>query len=231
MPTTSQVGSQICKYIIASVAALISALAFSSSALAATLTSDQADYAPGSTAYITGSGFAQGETVQCQVLHIPDSGDNNTSPAHLPWPVTADAAGNFQTSWLVPIDQDEIGATLQLTATGQSSDLTAQTTFTDESCGTASISSVVGVGGACVQSTTNGNNQFWDIAAGGTYMITLSGVTECSGASIQVIVHSTALGNYCTTATGGSGTYTFTYPAPPNGCDTENIEYCTSACQ
>src|SRR5205823_12300444 len=106
------------------------------SANAATVTTDKADYAPGETAYITGSGFTAGETVQCQVLHIPDTGDNNTSSAHLPWSVTADGNGSFSTTWDVPLDQDELGATLQLTASGQSSGVTAQTTFTDATSNT-----------------------------------------------------------------------------------------------
>src|SRR5437867_3948508 len=35
----------------------------------ATVTTDQSDYAPGSTAQINGSGFTPGEVVQLQVLH------------------------------------------------------------------------------------------------------------------------------------------------------------------
>lgn len=105
----------------------------------------------------------------------------------------------------------------------------AARTNAGQACGTASISSVVGTG--CVQSTTAGQNQFWDIAEGGTYTITLSGVTECTGDTINVIVHSSSLGNICTTATGSGGTYTFTYTAPANGCFTEVIEYCTTDCQ
>src|SRR6266446_5518092 len=111
-----------------------SLLSFSPTSLAqsaAWVTTDAPDYPPGSTVYITGGGFAAGETVTCQVLHIPDTGDNNTSTAHQPWTVTADDAGNFSTTWDVPFDQDELNATLQLTATGQTSGLVAQATFTD----------------------------------------------------------------------------------------------------
>src|SRR5882724_11003104 len=92
---------------------------------AAWVTTDQSDYPPGSTVYITGAGFAPGETVTCQVLHIDATiTDNDASPAHQPWSVTADANGSFSTTWLVPLDEDELNATLQLTATGQSSGLT-----------------------------------------------------------------------------------------------------------
>src|SRR5438105_2111493 len=70
--------------------------AFSISAQSATwVTTDQSDYPPGSTVYISGGGFAAGETVTCQVLHSPTGGDDLTSPAHQPWTVTADDAGNF----------------------------------------------------------------------------------------------------------------------------------------
>src|SRR5437867_3168238 len=121
------------KNLITRTALALCALCFAqltiSSVLAqATVTTDQADYPPGSIVYITGAGFAPGEIVTNQVLHVPDTGDNNTSPAHDPWTVTADTDGNFSTTWYIPLDEDELNATLQLTATGQSSGLTAQTT-------------------------------------------------------------------------------------------------------
>jgi hypothetical protein len=104
--------------------------AFSQSA---TIGTDQADYAPGSTAIITGSGFTPGETVTLQVLHDPTGGDDATSPAHQPWTVIADASGNVSSSWVVPLNEDELGATLKLTADGQSSGLHAEWIFTDAS--------------------------------------------------------------------------------------------------
>ena len=63
------------------------------------LQTDQKDYTPGTTAYITGCGFLGGETVRLQVSHIdgaPDDGDG-----HVPWDVIADADGNFRTTWTV----------------------------------------------------------------------------------------------------------------------------------
>src|SRR5437899_4887159 len=48
---------------------------------AATVTTDQADYPPGATASITGSGFRVGETVKFQVLHADGTFDNTTSGA------------------------------------------------------------------------------------------------------------------------------------------------------
>ncbi len=80
---------------------------------------------------ITGSGFGPSDTVTCQVLQLNCVFDNQTSPAHQPWTVTADTNGNFTTTWTVPADQDELGSTLQLTASGNPSGLTASATFAD----------------------------------------------------------------------------------------------------
>src|SRR5438034_2581327 len=97
-----------------------------------TVTTDKADYAPGSTVFITGTGFGANDLVTLQVLHADKSGDNDTSGAHASWNVAADGNGNFQAIWLVPADEDELGATLQLTAVGSPSGLIATTTFTDD---------------------------------------------------------------------------------------------------
>ena len=76
------------------------AFAFVSAASAlaqATVAADKSDYAPGSTATITGAGFQASETVQLQVLRIDI--DENSGPEHVPWTVTADTNGGFQTTW------------------------------------------------------------------------------------------------------------------------------------
>jgi Concanavalin A-like lectin/glucanases superfamily/PKD domain/Matrixin len=107
-------------------------------ASSAELAADKADYQPGETAVLTGSGFQPGETVKLQVLHT--DGKPNTGPAHDPWYVTDGGAGdldgqtdgNIRTTWFVdPVDS--IDSTLQATATGLTSGQTAQATFTDAS--------------------------------------------------------------------------------------------------
>src|SRR5260221_12752341 len=116
---------------------LLSVAAFAAIGISATaqtspsVVTDQLDYPPGSTAFISGSGFQAGEAVTLRVIHVGDSLDNATSTAHAPWTVAADSLGNFSSSWLVPSDQDELGATLLLTADGQSSGLHAEEVFTD----------------------------------------------------------------------------------------------------
>src|SRR6266511_3262108 len=80
--------------------------------------------------------------------------------------------------------------------------------------GTAFVSSVTS-GASCVHSTTNGGGiQFWDIQAGGTYTVTLSGVDDAANggldSSMSVIVHNSVGGNICVTANQtAEGVYTF----------------------
>ncbi len=91
---------------------------------------DRPNYFPGETALITGSGFSPGEVVTLQVRHADDTAEGGTG--HEPWSVVADSFGNFTTSWFVDPD-DSAGSTFLLTATGNSSGLVAETTFTDGS--------------------------------------------------------------------------------------------------
>jgi hypothetical protein len=105
--------------------------------------------------------------------------------------------------------------------------------------GSAYISNVTS-GSNCVQSNTNGGGiQFWDIQAGGTYTVTLSGVTDCASQgnenTIGVIVRNSTGGNIgqapnILTATlvdaNVPGVYSFTVTLT-NQCFTMPIEYCT----
>src|SRR5712691_4775964 len=101
-----------------------------------TVTTDQSDYAPGSTAQITGSGFHASETVTLQVVHA--DGTAAGGAGHEPWTVTTDANGSFTASWLVNPD-DSFGSSFKLTAdclhpvdaTDTTPHLHAETMFTD----------------------------------------------------------------------------------------------------
>src|SRR6266542_3251507 len=109
----------------------------------ARVTTDYDDYPPGTPVGITGSGFKPNETVQLQVLHIGDTppvDDNETSPPHEPWTAPADANGNLDTTWNIPAEEDELGATLEVTAKGLMSGLIAKATFTDAANISVSIS-------------------------------------------------------------------------------------------
>ncbi|RYY98198.1 MAG: hypothetical protein EOO11_08745 [Chitinophagaceae bacterium] len=106
-----------------------------------TLSTDLPDYPPGATVTLTGSGFAPDEIVNVQVLHNDPANPYGTNPAdHQPWQVTAGPGGSFVTYWVVPLDGDEVWATLIATADGASSGLHAEVVFTDA--------------GACIESLT-----------------------------------------------------------------------------
>ena len=165
----------------------------------AKVSTDKADYRPGETAIITGSGFWANEIVTLQVVHV-DGGEEDGA-GHEPWNVAADADGNFTSSWFVNPD-DSLGATFVLTAVGNSSGLTAQTTFTDKPAANLDQCANGGVGDTPVQcagaawqnGNLNGNQAhylegqtvpyravFTDLTAGATYTTTIQYDTTQDG--------------------------------------------------
>ena len=102
----------------------------------ATVTTDLDDYAPGSTATITGENFEPGETVELEILHTDDT--PNTGGGHDPWQVTDGSEddldgkinGTIITTWFVNPD-DSGGSAFELTAAGLNSDKLATHNFTD----------------------------------------------------------------------------------------------------
>ena len=88
----------------------------------ATVKTDQADYSPGTTVTITGSGWQPGETVTLSLVEWP------LIDTHAPLTAVADANGNIFNSQFSP-DAHDIGILFYLTATGAASQ--AQTKFLD----------------------------------------------------------------------------------------------------
>src|SRR6266566_354945 len=159
---------------------LFASLGFVKSASGATVTTDQSDYPPGSTVTITGNGFGSNDTVTVQVVHPLDIYDTYTSLAHAPWNVSADSDGNFVTTWIVPLAEDEGGATLLVTATGVPSGLTATTTFTDSVPvpGTAPVSLPVGgfsIDGDLLANTPGGTGDWVSNSAPGGFVLYTNG--------------------------------------------------------
>ena len=95
---------------------------------AATVITDKPDYPPGETVWITGYGFAAAESVTVVVEHVDTTIVGGEG--HTPWKVKANGSGSFLTYWVVPYD-DNVGHTLRVKATGQTSGLVATTTFND----------------------------------------------------------------------------------------------------
>src|SRR3989441_486598 len=126
---------------------------------AATVKTDQADYAPGQVVTITGSGWQFGEVVSL-VLHEDPAIDN-----HPTLTATADASGHIFNNTFAP-DAYDVDVRFYLTATGQTSGSVAQATFTDDNFAVSSVSPASGptLGGTPVTITgtsfTSGRQPF-----------------------------------------------------------------------
>src|SRR6266404_5622094 len=83
------------------------------------ITADREDYSPYTYVYFHGTGFEPGETVNLIVVEL------SAAPSSFePWDVVADKNGEFDVSWYI-FSEEFRGATLQVTATGESSQLNA----------------------------------------------------------------------------------------------------------
>src|SRR5437870_6633051 len=150
--------------------------ALSADARAATVATDQPDYAPGQTVVITGTGWEPGETV---VLVLQE--DPAIDP-DLQLTAVADENGDIVNMDFI-VDVFDIGVSFTLTATGTSSGLAAVTTFTDAcnrcNCGDGILqtaeneqcdegAAVNGTPGSCCtsQCTFKNSNQTCRAAAG-----------------------------------------------------------------
>src|SRR5215471_6695367 len=131
---TCSKGSRVCKYRallllglnFTPIASLFATLALAVSASAATLYTDHPDYSPGQHVIFTGAGWQPGETVTISVE------ETSVDPIFLEGTVSAIAAadgtisnGQFQ------VQQSFLGQGFLASAVGQTSGLTASTTFLD----------------------------------------------------------------------------------------------------
>ena len=135
---------------------LFLALALQGMAMAqsATVMTDQADYAPGTIVTITGSGWQPGETVTLSFVESP------LLDTHPDLTAIADANGNIFNNQFSP-DSHDVDITFTLTATGGTSGLQAQTTFTD-----ATSLKTVTVGSQSPASITPGSGATYTITVG-----------------------------------------------------------------
>ena len=117
-----------------------------------TVTTDKADYAPGSTATFIVAGVNSGSSVAFQIADLAsDPGINGIADVYAPFSVTDGGLGDSDglangvvvAKWQVPVDGSATGATLQLTATSGSQ--TATTTFSDASDTPGDYNSVFGI--------------------------------------------------------------------------------------
>jgi len=110
---------------VAALFAAVGGVAGAKSMRFASVTTDQPDYYPGDTVVITGQGWQSGETVD---LHI----ETSCHCDHDAWQgrSIADDAGGFENRDFV-VQEEHLGVTFTLTATGENSGLVATHVFTD----------------------------------------------------------------------------------------------------
>ncbi len=136
----------------------------------ATLTTDREDYPPFSYVYFHGTGFQPGETVNMIVVEL-----SRADPASFkPWDVVADENGEFDTGWYIFSPQFS-GATLQATATGQSSGLTALANASAAVAATAK--------GADAAGPTSITSNTVTASSGQTLLILVTAESDSSGAA------------------------------------------------
>jgi hypothetical protein len=92
------------------------------------VTTDQQDYAPGSTATISASGFGAGDDLQFQITVIDPT---TTGAAPYTWGVNADGSGGAVTSFFV--SSIYANTTMLLTVTDAATGQVVQEVFTDGS--------------------------------------------------------------------------------------------------
>jgi len=137
-----------------------------------TLATDQADYAPGTNVLVTGGGWQPGETVNL-VFH-----ETNGPDADVTYQAAADSSGNISNNQFVP-DTHDYGVIFTLTATGLTSGLTAQTSFSDGAAMTGCSNGTTALSTNCAWVNGNLNSSKAHYLEGDSvpYKVSISGLT------------------------------------------------------
>jgi uncharacterized repeat protein (TIGR01451 family) len=166
-------------------------------------------YQAGDTVSISGNGMLAGESVGVEVL-FPDS---SLAQHH---DVLADDQGNFADTYTLPSGAPSGDYTV--VAMGAESGQTFTTTFDPNGAGALNCPLPVH------------NPTHYKLQVGTTVTCTIDGASEVSGqTTTSVFIKSSTLGNTeltgTVTGTGGNTQITFTFTAPPDGCDTTVVAY------
>ncbi|HSE17622.1 MAG TPA: hypothetical protein VLB46_11255 [Pyrinomonadaceae bacterium] len=102
--------------------------------------------------------------------------------------------------------------------------------------GQGKVVNVVPVNTECVSGPVGNGVQSWDVQQGGTYDVTIAGVTDAGNGgtdgTIEVIVKNSETGNQCLTAfKQATGVYKFTITMPTEACNTFPITYGSTGCE
>src|SRR5690349_299594 len=101
--------------------------------------------------------------------------------------------------------------------------------------GQGKVVNVVPANTECIAGPSGPGVQSWDVQQGGTYNVTIAGVTDAGNGgtdpTIEVIVKNSNIGNQCLTAfQQATGVYVFTITMPANSCQTFPITYGSTGC-
>src|SRR5690349_3630763 len=96
--------------------------------------------------------------------------------------------------------------------------------------GQGKVINVAPVNTECIAGPTGNGVQSWDVQQGGSYEVTIAGVTDAGNGgtdpTLPVLVKSSNTGNVCLTAIqDGTGVYKFTITMPADSCQTYPITY------
>jgi hypothetical protein len=141
--------------------------------VAQSLVSDQQEYLPGTIATLSGSGFTPAEVVTLSVTKT-DGTTEEDATNYIPWTVSADEVGSFETSYEVPVNEVYLDPTLAAKAEGESADRHAETTFKGTQGGTGVVTITADNGSCLGYTAANGNGpDNWEVVEGGSYTIQL----------------------------------------------------------
>src|SRR5690242_20050707 len=102
--------------------------------------------------------------------------------------------------------------------------------------GQGKVINVTPVNTECISGPTGNGVQSWDVQQGGTYEVTIAGITDAGNGgtdpTIEVIVKNSSTGNQCLTAfQQAPGVYKFTITMPAEACNTFPITYGSTGCE
>src|ERR1041385_859235 len=205
------------------------------STLGATFTTDKDDYSPGETLRLSGSGWQAADGLD---IHLDETPQNH---APVDWAVTVDGSGSFADASYVVQDSDA-GVTFTITATSRATGDRAEATFTDAPLPSGSLCADAPGAGTLVcpspatTPTTALNSTHYKQQVGTSAKYEITGVTGtvlgtngCPAGEVAVQIQSTPLGNSFVCGSIASGTISFTWNAPANGCLTTVVSYATTA--
>jgi hypothetical protein len=200
------------------------------SSSAASITTDKTDYAPGQIVTITGSGFQPNEQIDIYFHEFPEEYPD------VFFSVVANQQGSFVTAEFAPQEID-LGRIFTLTAIGQSSGFTAQTSFKDARPNTVTVSgqnpNPVPAGSSVTFTVTVGFNgnptsctvdlNIAGLPAGASFVsfsqnpVTGSGVSSVNSTLTLSTATSLSAGNHGFTVTAASRSGCQNHPISSNG--------------